>query len=112
ANFRGDKREQGGRALKFLAWLINNAYQRDEHHVTLYPVAPPPYLNSPGPVLSLALEGCDGEDPNALADWMDQVRRNAYIPPPGGTAADRRERLRLTRRPRPRRRVRSAEITT
>jgi hypothetical protein len=66
--------------------------------VTLYPVAPPPYLNTPGQVLSFALEGYDGEDPDALAEWMDQVRRDAYIPPPGQTSTDRRERLRLTRR--------------
>ncbi len=96
--FRVDKTERGWRALEFLAWLINNAYQRGEHHVTLYPVAPPPYLNTPGQVLSFALEGYDGEDPDALAEWMDQVRRDAYIPPPGQTSTDRRERLRLTRR--------------
>jgi hypothetical protein len=50
--------------------------------------------------LSFALEGVDGEDPDALAEWMNQVRQDAYIPPPGQTSADRRERLRLARRPR------------
>jgi hypothetical protein len=96
--FRVDKSEHGWRALEFLAWLINNAYQRDEHHVTLYPVAPPPYLNEPGEVLSFALDGYDGEDPNALADWMDQLRHDAYTPPLGQRSADRRERLRRARR--------------
>jgi len=95
---RVDKTEHGWRALEFLAWLINNAYQRDAHHVTLYPVAPPPYLNTPGQVLSFALEGFDGENPDALADWMQQVRERAYIPPPGQTSAARRERLRRARR--------------
>jgi hypothetical protein len=69
--FRVVSSEQDWRALEFLAWLINNAYQRDEHHVTLYLVAPPACLNAPGLVLSFALEGSDGEDPDALADLMD-----------------------------------------
>ena len=97
--FRVDKTERGWRALEFLTWLINNAYQREEHHVRLYPVAPPPYLNAPGQVSSFALEGYDGEDPDVLADSKNQVRRGAYIPPLGRTHADRRERLRLQRTP-------------
>jgi hypothetical protein len=80
--FRVDQDEAGWRALEFLAWLINNAYQRAEHHVTLYPTAPPPYLNTPGQVLAFALEGFDGEDPNQLAECMDRLRAKAYVPPP------------------------------
>jgi hypothetical protein len=95
--FRVEQSEPGWRALEFLAWLINNAYQRDEHHVTLYPTAPPPYLNTPGQVLAFALEGYDGEDPNQLADRMDHIRASAYIPPLGRRSTDRRERLRLAR---------------
>lgn len=95
--FRVDKTEPGWRALEFLAWLINNAYQRDEHHVTMYPTAPPPHLNTPGQVLAFALEGYDGEDPDQLAEWMDQVRKSAYIPPAGHRSTNRRERLRLAR---------------
>jgi len=34
-----------------------------------------------------------------FADWMDQIRGDAYIPPPGCTLANRRERLRLQRTP-------------
>jgi hypothetical protein len=98
--FRVDKSEHGWRALEFLAWMINNAYQRADHHVTLYPTAPPPYLNEPGGVLAFALEGYDGEDSTALADWMDQLRHNAYTPPIGQPSKTRRERLRLARRPR------------
>jgi hypothetical protein len=98
--FRVDKGEHGWRALEFLAWLINNAYQRDEHHVTLYPIAPPPYLNGPGQVLSFALEGYANENPDVLADWIQQVHQQAYIPPLGRTSADRRERLRRARQPR------------
>jgi hypothetical protein len=96
--FRVEKSAHGWHALEFLAWMINNAYLRADHHVTLYPTAPPPYLNEPGEVLAFALEGYDGEDPNALADWMDQLRHNAYAPPLGQRSATRRERLRLTRR--------------
>ena len=50
--------------------------------MTLFPTAPPPYLNTPGRVLAFALEGFDGEDPDQLAEWMDQLRGKAYIPPP------------------------------
>ena len=97
--FRVDKSAHGWRALEFLAWLINNAYQQAEHHVTLYPTAPPPYLHDRGTVLAFALDGYEGEDPNALACWMDQLRHNAYAPPLGRTLASRRERLRLARQP-------------
>jgi len=82
--FRVDKNAHGWRALEFLAWLVNNSYQRNNHHVTLlYPIAPPPFLNTPGEVLAFALEGYDGEGPDALADWMVECWENAYIPPRG-----------------------------
>ena len=81
--------------------MINNAYQRADHHVTLYPTAPPPYLNTPGQVLTFALEGYQGENPDALAEWMDQLRQAAYIPPLGQTSGDRRERLVRARPPHP-----------
>ena len=84
-----DKNAHGWRALEFLAWLINNDYQRAGHHVILLPTAPPPYLNEPGQVLHFALEGSDGEDPDALASWMDGLRNSDYVPP-------------RSRRPRPR----------
>jgi hypothetical protein len=99
--FRVDKDAYGWRALEFLAWLINNAYQRAEHHVTLYPTAPPPYLNAPGRVLAFALEGYDGEDPNQLAEWMDQLRTRAYIPPAQSRSAVRQASVRQPRRRRP-----------
>jgi hypothetical protein len=31
-------------------------------------------------VLSFAMEGFVGEDPDALADWMQRVRERAYVP--------------------------------
>ena len=95
--FRVDRDAHGWRALEFLAWLINNDYQRAEHHVTLFPTAPPPYLNTPGRVLAFALEGYDGEDPNKLAEWMDQLRRRLYVPPTPSRAVARQQRLRVPR---------------
>jgi hypothetical protein len=73
-------RRAGRFALEFLAWLINNDYRRGGHVVILYPTAPPPYLNTPGRVLSYVLEGRD-EDPAALARWIDELRATSYVPP-------------------------------
>jgi hypothetical protein len=79
--FRVEHSDDGWHALEFLAWLVNNDYARCGHQVTLYPIAPPPYLNEPGQVLAFALEGYEGEDPNALATWVNQLRRSCYVPP-------------------------------
>ncbi len=73
--------DAGRFALEFLAWLINNDYRRAGHHVTMYPTAPPPYLNDPGNVLAFALEGYDGVDAERLARWIDEVRAECYVPP-------------------------------
>lgn len=73
--------EDGWRALEFLAWLINNDYARAGRHVICYPEAAPPYLNHPGHMLRFALEGQDNEDPNALAAWINKLRRQFYVPP-------------------------------
>lgn len=77
--FNVEHNARGWRALEFLAWLINRDYAR-AHHVELYPTAPPPYLNGPGQVLSFALEGFEGEDPDGLARWMGAARRGLYVP--------------------------------
>lgn len=76
--FRHDAR--GWRALEFLAWLINNDYARAGHQVVLIPTAAPPYLNGPGRVLSFVIEGRGGEDPNALARWMNKARTGVFVP--------------------------------
>jgi hypothetical protein len=70
----------GWRALEFLAWLINNDYERAGHKVQLYPTSPPPYLNGPGQTLRFALEGIEGEDPDALASWITNARKESYVP--------------------------------
>lgn len=98
--FRVDKTEHGWRALEFLAWALNHDYRRAGHNITMYPSAPPPYLNTPGQMLTFALEGYEGESADTLADWIDHLRQEAYIPPLGRTSTSRRERLRLARRPR------------
>jgi len=73
--------ESGWFALEFLAWLINNDYRRAGHHVMLYPTSPPPYLNQPGQSLRFALEGYDGEEPEALAAWVNQLRAECFVAP-------------------------------
>ncbi len=78
--FEVDHSEHGWFALEFITWVVTD-YVRSGHNVILYPVAPPPYLNTPGSVLSFVLEGHGGEDPNDLAVWMDKTRRAYYIPP-------------------------------
>lgn len=72
--------KEGWFALEFLAWLVNNSMRRSERQVDLYPTAPPPYLNTPGKMLSFVLEG-EQEDPDEAARLIDQARRKLYIRP-------------------------------
>lgn len=72
--------DEGWFALEFLAWLINNSMQRSDKHVSLYPTAPPPYLNSPGEVLAFVLEG-EQEDSEEVARLINAARRKVYLGP-------------------------------
>jgi len=79
--FTVDHNEDGWLALEFLAWLINHDYRRAGHSVEIYPDSLPPYLNEPGRCLRFALEGVEGEDPNELAEILNETREQYYIPP-------------------------------
>jgi len=81
---RGD---DGWFALEFLAWLVNNDYRRAGHQVILLPTAAPPYLNEPGRCLHWALEGDDGEDADALAAWIDELRGTSFVSPEAARGA-------------------------
>ena len=72
--------EEGWFALEFVAWFVMD-YIRAGHHIELYPKAPPPWWNTPGRCLSFALEGEFGEDPNAVARWLNTAREEHYISP-------------------------------
>lgn len=48
--------------------------------IELYPAAPPPYLNSPGEVLSFVLEG-EQEKPDHVARLINQARKQVYVSP-------------------------------
>lgn len=89
--FEVDHSEHGWFALEFITWVITD-YVRSGHNVTLYPVAPPPYLSTPGTVLSFVLEGHGGEDPEALAAWMNKTRERYYISPAHRARMTRAER--------------------
>lgn len=80
-NFLVDRTDAGWFALEFIAWLINNDYRRADHHVMVYPTAPPPYLNTPGQCLRWAIEGYEGENPFELADWIKATMKESYISP-------------------------------
>jgi hypothetical protein len=81
-----DRDTNGWFALEFLAWAINYEYVKlQHHHVCLYPEAKPPFdylpILIPGELLGFIVEGKDGEDPQALANWIEQVKEQHYIPP-------------------------------
>ena len=65
----------GWYVLEHLAWAINEDYRGAGHHVILMPIAPPPYLNTPGKCLHFVVEGYEGEDPDKLAHFLEAVRR-------------------------------------
>lgn len=68
-------------ALEFLAWAVNNAGRAEGYRAELAMMAAAPYLNEPGGALYLSLEG-EGE-PNALARWLQECKRDCYVTPDG-----------------------------
>jgi hypothetical protein len=71
--------EEGWRGLEFLAWAVNDDYARSGHDVQLIALSAPPYLNVPGDTLLFFLEGSNGEDADALADWLLEAKATRYI---------------------------------
>lgn len=63
----------GWYVLEHLAWAINEDYRGAGHHVVFMPIAPPPYLNTPGKCLHFVVEGYEGEDPDKLAQFLEAV---------------------------------------
>ena len=73
--FKLPKDRLGWYVLEFLAWAINEDCRTlAGNHLILLPTAAPPYLNTPGDVLYFVVEGYEGQDPDALADFLKEVR--------------------------------------
>ena len=73
----------GWYVLEFLAWAINNDAARtlaSWDHLVLLPKAAPPYLNTPGDMLSFVLESYNGQDPDDLAAFLEKVRPEFILP--------------------------------
>ena len=79
-SFDAGHTEDGWFALEFIAWIVRD-WGRGGHHGSLEATSPPPYLNEPGSCLSFVLEGWGHEDPDELAEFIDELREDFYIPP-------------------------------
>lgn len=77
--FELDKNKTGWRVLEFLSWAINNDFSRAGHEIMLLPKSPPPWLNIPGQCLRFAIECTDGTEPDHVAKYLDEWRKNYLI---------------------------------
>jgi hypothetical protein len=67
----------GWYVLEFLAWAINEECRMlGGEDVVLLPVSAPSYLNTPGQCLHFVIEGRSGEDPDELAKFLVEVRKD------------------------------------
>lgn len=65
----------GWYVLEHLAWVINEEYIGAGKDVSFLPIAAPPYLNTPGRCLHFVIEGHHGENPDELAELLEQTRK-------------------------------------
>jgi hypothetical protein len=65
----------GWLVLEHLAWAINHDYH-EGRKVMFLPTARPPFLNFPGKTLCFVIEGYENEDPDRLAEFLNQVRKD------------------------------------
>ena len=71
--------ETGWFLLEFLAWLINNDFQKAGMEVRFLPFSQPPYLQIPGRNLMFVVEGrCPAEQ---VATGIQLARKECYVPP-------------------------------
>jgi hypothetical protein len=71
--------ETGWFLLEFLAWLINNDFQKAGMEVRFLPYSQPPYLQIPGRNLMFVVEGrCPAEQ---VAVAIQRARKECYVPP-------------------------------
>jgi hypothetical protein len=71
--------ETGWFLLEFLAWLINNDFQKAGMDVKFLPFSQPPYLQIPGRNLMFVVEGrCPAEQ---VATAIQRARKECYVPP-------------------------------
>jgi hypothetical protein len=75
--FRPAPTRAGWGPLEFLVWLIGD-YRRSGHHVDLIALSPPPQDPVPGGTMYFCIDGSDGEDPDALADWILRMKEEEY----------------------------------
>ena len=71
--------ETGWFLLEFLAWLINDDFQKAGMEVRFFPFSQPPYLQIPGRNLMFVVEGrCPAEQ---VATAIQLARKECYVPP-------------------------------
>jgi hypothetical protein len=71
--------ETGWFLLEFLAWLINDDFQKAGMEVRFFPFSQPPYLQIPGRNLMFVVEGkCPAEQ---VATSIQLARKECYVPP-------------------------------
>ncbi|MFD2614514.1 hypothetical protein [Paenibacillus gansuensis] len=75
--FEIDETPEGWRTLEFLAWAINQEYD-DDLTVFFIPKANPPWLNKPHKTLCWVIEGYNGQDPNALAEFLALAKSDFF----------------------------------
>lgn len=74
--FTVDRSDAAWLALEFLTWAINHDGGGDP--VQLVMDAYPPFMNTPGEMLSFIVEGRAGADPDRLAAWIEQLREDYF----------------------------------
>ncbi len=74
----------GWRTLEFLSWVINHDAHNgeDPSKVWLVPTSVPPYLNTPGEMLTFTIECHDDESDSAKdwSRWLTEVFADLYVP--------------------------------
>jgi hypothetical protein len=71
--------ETGWFLLEFLAWLINDDFQKAGMEVRFFPFSQPPYLQIPGRNLMFVVEGkCP---PEQVATSIQLARKECYVRP-------------------------------
>jgi hypothetical protein len=74
-----ERNETGWFVLEFLAWLINNDFEKAGMDIQFLPDSQPPYLNFPGRTLLFEVSGTCL--PDQTADAIRRARKECFIAP-------------------------------
>jgi hypothetical protein len=70
-------------SLEFLSYVVSSLRETD-HEITLFPYAPPPFLNFPGRMLRFELHGWRGGkapfEPAEVATHIEKVAAECWVP--------------------------------